>query len=55
MTGAWKRYKIDIQDIYNNDETGLQMGHSQKKESTYKSTKYSYYMEYRLGFKEVAS
>jgi hypothetical protein len=46
--GAWKRYKIDIQDIYNMDETGFQMGHSQEKGSTYKSTKYNYYRKYQL-------
>jgi hypothetical protein len=27
---AWIRYKIDIQDVYNMDETGFQMGHAQK-------------------------
>ena len=30
MSDTWTRYKIDIQDVYNMDETGFQMGHSQK-------------------------
>src|SRR5271156_368393 len=30
VAATWTGYKIDVQDVYNMDETGFQMGHSQK-------------------------